>query len=485
MADVRPHPSDGTVAQETATSLLGPPERLQGLPTVSFSALRLFLDVLALAAAVGLAFLVRFHFEWLAVREGQPVGFGTHVVVAVLWSLAFLGIAAVNRLYDEDTLFPGGGEIPRVFRTCLEAVAVLSVFVFFTHALTISRAWFGLTAVTTLLGTIVGRLALRRHVRRARDHGRLRRSAILVSDDPKGWSDDLLRDVPEFEATGILDGEQAIAFLREVRGNPDLSAVRKRVGTLIVHARGLPEEDLWELVLEAGLSNFSVFVHSDVRSVGRGRLTVREVGRHTIVKIAPPKLTGFEMAQKRVFDLLVGTVLLILLSPVLLIISVLVLITSGWPVFFVQDRTGKDGTTFRMLKFRTMYRDAERGTGPVRAIKDDPRRTPFGRFLRRTSLDELPQLINVLRGEMSLVGPRPEMAPIAHDFIETMPWYQYRHRIRPGITGWAQAHGLRGDTSISSRVDFDNWYIEHWSLALDVRILLRTLKELSRGENAY
>src|SRR5918999_5474906 len=343
MADVRCHSTDQTVAQEMAATLLGPREGLRGLPTVSFSALRLILDGLALAAAIGLAFLVRFHLEWFEVREIEPVGFGTHVAVAVLWSVAFLGCAAINRLYDEDTLFPGGGEIPRVFRTCLEAIAVLSIFVFFTHALVISRAWFALVAGGTVVGTVAARLAVRRQLRRARDRGKWRRAAILVSEDPDGWSDDLLRDVPEFEATGILNGEQAIAFLRELRADSDLATVRRSVGTLIVQARGFPEEDLWELVLEAGLSNFSVFVHSDVRSVGRGRLTVREVGRHTIVKIAPPKLTGFEMAQKRVFDLFLGSILLVLLSPVFVIVSALVVITSGWPVFFVQERTGKDG----------------------------------------------------------------------------------------------------------------------------------------------
>ena len=484
MADARSQAVDRGVAQETI-GLTGPGAEVERLPRVSFSAVRLILDATALAAATGLAFLVRFHFEWLAAQEGQPVGFGTHLGVAVLWGASFIGIAAINRLYDEDALFPGGGEIPRVIRTCLAAIAILSVFVFFTHAFAISRAWFGLVAGGTLLGTIIGRLVVRGHRRRARARGRLRRPAILVSREPQSWSPDFLNDVPEFEASGILDGDQAIAFLRDARANPSFRGRGRRVGTLIVQARGFPEEDLWELVLEAGLSNFSVFVHSDVRSVGRGRLTVRDVGGHTIVKIAPPKLTGWEMVQKRIFDLVVGTFLLVLLSPVLLTLSLVVLVTSGWPIFFVQERTGKDGQTFRMIKFRTMRRDAERGTGPVRAIKDDPRRTPIGRFLRRSSLDELPQLFNVLKGEMSLVGPRPEMAPIAHDFIDTMPWYQYRHRIRPGITGWAQAHGWRGDTSITSRVDFDNWYIEHWSLGLDIGILLRTLRELMRGENAY
>jgi lipopolysaccharide/colanic/teichoic acid biosynthesis glycosyltransferase len=137
-----------------------------------------------------------------------------------------------------------------------------------------------------------------------------------------------------------------------------------------------------------------------------------------------------------------------------------------------------------MLKVRTMRNDAET-EGPRWTTKGDPRRTPIGRFLRRTSLDELPQLWNVLKGDMSLVGPRPERPPFATEFSERFVWYRFRHRIRPGMTGWAQSHGLRGDTPLDARVDFDNWYIENWSIWLDLKIMLFTVRQVIRGDNAY
>jgi lipopolysaccharide/colanic/teichoic acid biosynthesis glycosyltransferase len=146
---------------------------------------------------------------------------------------------------------------------------------------------------------------------------------------------------------------------------------------------------------------------------------------------------------------------------------------------------GKDGRLFPMWKFRTMRVDAERESGPVWARAGDARRTLVGRFLRRTSLDELPQLWNVLLGHMSIVGPRPERPMFVARFSDGNPWYRFRHRIRPGITGLAQVRGLRGDTPLEPRVESDNWYIEHWSLWLDLRIAAHTLLEVVRGRNAH
>jgi lipopolysaccharide/colanic/teichoic acid biosynthesis glycosyltransferase len=166
-------------------------------------------------------------------------------------------------------------------------------------------------------------------------------------------------------------------------------------------------------------------------------------------------------------------------------IGLAIILTSGRGVFFKQRRVGLDGRAFEMLKFRTMHPDAEAATGPVWTGQRDERCTSIGRLLRRSSLDELPQLVNVLRGDMSLVGPRPERAVFVDEFATGMTWYRFRNRIRPGLTGWAQANGLRGNSSIDSRVQYDNWYVEHWSALLDIKILCMTLVEVFRGRNAY
>ena len=158
---------------------------------------------------------------------------------------------------------------------------------------------------------------------------------------------------------------------------------------------------------------------------------------------------------------------------------------DGGPVFFSQLRTGMDGRSFRLFKFRSMPTDAETGTGPVRATKGDSRPTRVGRLLRRTSLDELPQLWNVLRGEMSLVGPRPERRIFVEEFRQQIPRYLERHGVKSGITGWAQVNGLRGDTSIEDRTRYDIWSVENWSAGLDLKILVLTVFRFLGQQEAY
>jgi lipopolysaccharide/colanic/teichoic acid biosynthesis glycosyltransferase len=158
---------------------------------------------------------------------------------------------------------------------------------------------------------------------------------------------------------------------------------------------------------------------------------------------------------------------------------------SEGPVFFKQERLGRDGRRFFQYKFRSMIQDAERQTGPVFAKEEDPRRTKVGAFLRKSNLDELPQLLNVLKGEMSLVGPRPEREFFVDKFKEGIPRYFLRHKVKSGITGWAQVNGLRGNTSIEERTKYDLFYVENWSLAFDIKILFLTLKDWFSPKNAY
>jgi len=182
-------------------------------------------------------------------------------------------------------------------------------------------------------------------------------------------------------------------------------------------------------------------------------------------------------------DQLVAGMALVIASPLFAVLALAVRLSSPGPVFFRQQRVGRDGQVFDLLKFRTMRgepsgEEALPNIGSDRApggVEDDDRRTRVGRFLRRTSLDELPQLVNVLRSEMSLVGPRPERPSFVELYSEALERYTDRHRMRPGITGCAQVKGLRGQTSLSERVELDNYYIEHWSFTLDMKILLRTV----------
>jgi exopolysaccharide biosynthesis polyprenyl glycosylphosphotransferase len=224
----------------------------------------------------------------------------------------------------------------------------------------------------------------------------------------------------------------------------------------------------------------------DCAAFGPGRSRADEfLGMPSLVLGEFP-LLGWNGAAKRTMDLVLSAVGLVVLAPFFAALALLIKASGRGPVFYGQDRVGRDGRRFRMLKFRTMVADAEDRTGPIAATRGDARVTPIGRFLRSTSLDELPQLVNVLRGEMSLVGPRPERPVFIAGLAEEIPDYLCRQRVKSGMTGWAQIHGLRGgDSSMDERVRCDLYYIENWSLGLDIRILLRTLLTLHRQRNAY
>jgi exopolysaccharide biosynthesis polyprenyl glycosylphosphotransferase len=201
-----------------------------------------------------------------------------------------------------------------------------------------------------------------------------------------------------------------------------------------------------------------------------------------LMQVRSPTLTRFAWYLKRVFDVVVGGALLVLTAPIQALCAAAVALEGGRGVIFRQERIGRDGRPFEMLKFRSLCPQTETAAATTWTVKDDPRMGPVGKFLRRTSLDELPQLYNVVRGDMSLVGPRPERPHFASHFGASIPRYSERHRVPVGITGWAQINGLRGDTSIDERAQFDNYYIENWSLWFDTKILLRTaLRVLARS----
>jgi Undecaprenyl-phosphate glucose phosphotransferase len=204
-----------------------------------------------------------------------------------------------------------------------------------------------------------------------------------------------------------------------------------------------------------------------------------------IVSLQESPLYGWDSVFKRTFDLILGTVVLVMISPIMLIISLLIKLTSQGLILYKQERVGFDGRLFQMFKFRTMEKDAENETGPIWAGENDPRRTKVGAFLRKTSLDELPQLFNVLKGEMSLVGPRPERPNFVEEFKNRIPLYMLRHKIKAGMTGWAQVNGWRGNTSIEKRIEHDLYYIQNWSIAFDLRILFMTLWRGFFNKSAY
>ena len=194
-----------------------------------------------------------------------------------------------------------------------------------------------------------------------------------------------------------------------------------------------------------------------------------------IINVNDVPLQGLNAWVKRVIDVLVSGLAVLVFAVPFGVLAALVKFTSAGPVFYRQRRMGLDGKAFTVYKFRSMYTGAEDATGPVWARDDDPRATPVGRWLRRLDFDELPQFLNVLKGDMSIVGPRPERPFFVEQFKHRIPQYMLRHKVKAGITGWAQVNGWRGNTSLEKRIEYDLYYIENWSVKLDLKIMWLTL----------
>lgn len=287
---------------------------------------------------------------------------------------------------------------------------------------------------------------------------------------------------------GPSDGPQDVAGLPVLGTASDLARLIREyhVDEVIIALADASHEDLMELVAICEAEHAMVRIFPDLFQIMAAEVAISDLDGLPMLTVRDVALRGWKRAVKRGMDLIVSGVGLVLLSPFLMLIAGLVRLGSKGPVFYAQERVGLDGKPFPMLKFRSMRVDAEADSGPVWASEDDPRKTRLGGLLRRTSIDELPQLINVFLGDMSLVGPRPERPVFVEQFRQVVPRYMERHAEKAGMTGWAQVNGLRGDTSIVERTKYDLYYVENWSFFFDLKIILRTIVNILRGDrNAY
>ncbi len=258
----------------------------------------------------------------------------------------------------------------------------------------------------------------------------------------------------------------------------------QQIDEVIIALPEATDDEILDLISKCSKASLSIKVFPDVFQIIATQVSIDDLGGLPVLSVRDVRQRGWRVTVKRLIDVTVSGLGLVFLSPLLLLTAILVKIGSPGPVFYVQERMGLDARPFPMIKFRSMRQDAE-ADGPGWTTPNDPRRTRLGAFIRRTNLDELPQLINILIGDMSLVGPRPERPVYVEQFRRTIPRYMERHKEKAGLTGWAQVNGLRGDTSITERTKYDLWYIENWSLLLDVKILIRTLMRAFLDTNAY
>ncbi len=294
-----------------------------------------------------------------------------------------------------------------------------------------------------------------------------------------------------YRVIGFVDGDSPateIAGVPVLGGRSELGRIVRehQVEEVIIALTQATHDEMLDMISACEAERASVRIFPDLFQIIASELAISDLDGLPLLQVRNIALRGWKATAKRAMDVVGSSLALLLLSPLMMLIALVIRIESKGPTFYAQTRVGLDGKPFPCLKFRSMRVDAEAETGPVWATQDDPRRTRVGEFLRRTSLDELPQFINVLLGEMSLVGPRPERPVFVDQFRAVVPRYMERHKEKAGITGWAQVNGLRGDTSIVERTKYDLYYIENWSLFFDLKIIERTVLNLLRGDrNAY
>jgi Undecaprenyl-phosphate glucose phosphotransferase len=457
-------------------------------------------DVLSTSLAWVAAFFLRFHVDvvtaWLPVTKGVP-SFAQYAVllplIAVLWPalLYFHGMYQLKRGRSRiDEFF--GILFSVLIASALTLGVVLYVGVYYKPdvdpAVEYSRVVFGFFFALDLLALNAGRFALRRYLERMWAAGYNVKRVLVAGAGELG------RTVAETLSAHRELGYRVVGFVDDGREGPDvlgpLGATmevvnRHQVDQLYIALPLEQHAQLLQLVKCVSNECLDIKVVPDLVQYATVKAALEDLDGIPIISLNEVPLRGWNSMVKRVMDALVGSTVLLLFSWLFLAIAIAIKLRGGpGPIFYRQERISVDGKAFQMWKFRSMRLDAESATGPVWAQAEDPRRTSIGVWLRRYNLDELPQFLNVVLGDMSLVGPRPERPPFVQQFKARIPQYMLRHRVKSGITGWAQVNGWRGNTSIEKRIEYDLYYIENWSLLLDVKILILTLFR-GFGQNAY
>lgn len=439
--------------------------------------LSMLLEAALLVACYNLSVYIRF-----SVLGGEESGVGYYSTflqgMMLIFSLGVVYAYWLWHLYRSMQRMPVAVQTFRVLVVNTVATLALTAVLFLTRIINFSRVavlLFYLLSTSAICGERIIRVMIAR--KRFREGIGLQHVILVGSGS---FAQGYCRDIKAYPQYGrVLDGYIARTLNKRCGTYlGDLDQVEQILEESscdeVVVALEPEEIPYLQLVLNAASKEgLRVSVIPFYRDYLPSHPTFEQVGKSLMIDLRATPLDNLLNAfVKRVMDVVASATLLLLLSPVLLLTAIGVKLGSPGPILFRQQRIGLNKKEFTMLKFRSMRVNAEETTGW--STDQDPRRTRFGQFIRKYSIDELPQLWNVLRGDMSLVGPRPELPYFVYQFKESVPLYLVRQQVRPGITGWAQIHGLRGDTSIQDRVKYDIWYIENWSVLLDLQILIRT-----------
>lgn len=452
-------------------------------------ALTVLCDLCFIATAIVIAYWMRFESGWLdalALHKGGTPPFDDYLrlipVTAIIWLLTLKGF----KLYRPEN----NATLSAFWALCkasvIALITTLAALFFIYHHDAYSRWVMLLATGFSLVWLFLGRLVLSRFRQAVQAQGVGVSRVALVGYDERGEKIiNALNAKPNsgYELIGIIDANGEINRVPHLGNSQDILELVQmhRLDMLFLTSPTVSNDVILQILHACEGVPVQINVLPELSEFISGGTAVTFFDGIPLLQLRETPMQGVSGIIKRLIDIIFSFLALVVLSPLMLIIAAIIRLTSPGKAIFRQERVGRAGKRFKIYKFRSMRVDAEEKVGHVWAENDDPRQTALGKFLRRWSLDELPQFFNVLKGDMSLVGPRPEMSGLIGAFQESIPHYLARQRVKSGMTGWAQVNGLRGNTSLEDRVNYDRYYIENWSLTLDIKIILKTLWAIKKG----
>ena len=460
-----------------------------------FLLLRSLCDMVIISGCWIAVYLVRFHSGIFSVTKGIP-NLRTHIILTLpVVCICYLG-CLWSGLYKPKRIHNMLRQTIDTLKAGLLGGLLIFAFFYYINDKPYSRMLLVLFLCMLILGLSFSHLLTMSVLRFLRNKGYNLRHYAVIGAGKKGQQ--LVQDINRMGWLGLkcaffIDNNPD-RIGTELLGSPIYGPIDKtpelvknhQIDEVYLTLGGSNAQHAYP-ILEA-LQNTGVIIRiipdwGNLLSISNP--VVVPIGSQLLFSAADSPLSGHKIILKQTFDFIAALLMLIIFSIPMLIIILAIKLSSKGPVFYRQIRVGMDQKEFAILKFRTMKEDAEQESGPRWSTQDDPRRTTVGKILRSTSLDELPQFINVLKGQMSLVGPRPERPHFVKQFSDEYRKYMLRHKVKAGMTGWAQINGFRGDTSLRKRLVYDLYYVRNWSFALDLWILLRTPWHIIKGENAH
>ena len=455
--------------------------------------MHVILDAIIIIATYMLAWVLRFQTGF--VGEAYFLSFQEYMRVLIIIVPSYILLYAIFNLYKPKRVQGRRLEAWNVFlANAIGLMGAISIL-YLIREEHISRTMLFIFFVLNVLFDVIFRNLVRMILRRYRKKGYNLKHMILVgySKSCEAYIDRIIANPGwGYAVHGILDDSQPHTY--QYKGIPI-------IGTLNDLGDILKEHNMDEIAITLQLSEFTKLQKVVTICEKSGVHTKFIPDYHKIIPTQPytedvlglpvinirhvPLSNWLYRSVKRIIDIVGSLVAIILFSPIFLLSTILIKTTSKGPLIFKQTRIGYGNKPFKMYKFRSMVTQTEESEQKEWTTKNDPRVTGIGKIIRRTSIDEIPQLFNVLFGSMSLIGPRPERPQFVEKFQEEIPRYNVKHQVRPGITGWAQVNGLRGDTSIEKRIEYDLWYIENWTLGLDIKIVFMTVFTGFVNKNAY